>query len=289
MKKIVRNGSLIVATLSMLIVFPEGVQAQLERERVVEDRPVDLVFWAPLNIGLTTVNSPAARELNTTVLHTFGLVDGGVDRFFGLDDGANTRIGLDYGIADRFSMGIGRMTFQKVVDIHSKANILRQTTTGSTPIDLAVKGAVGISTLSGIGLQFSDRLSYLVSLMAARKYNQFSFQVSPMIGYFNNVVLEDNPSRLIGIGLMASYELNERFALSVEYLPVIGDRFNETSDAMGIALNIDTGGHVFQIFLTSSQWHNEQFIMANNRDRFWEGDFRFGFNIHRVFGLGGRN
>ena len=55
---------------------------------------------------------------------------------------------------------------------------------------------------------------------------------------------------------------------------------------MGIALNIDTGGHIFHIFLTISQWHNEQYIMANNRDRFWDGDFRIGFNINRMIGLG---
>jgi hypothetical protein len=285
MKKSVHSAGLIVALLSMLIVFPEGVQAQLERERVVEDRPIEFIFQAPTNIGLSTVQNVAKKNLNTSVLHTFGLISGGIDRFYGLDDGANTRIGLDYGLTDRFSAGIGRMTFQKVVDIRTKFNILRQTTTGSTPVDLAVKGSAGISTLSGMGLDFSDRLSYLISLMAARKFNGLSVQLSPMIGYFNNVVLDENPNRLFGVGLMASYDISDRYALSAEYLPVIGDRFRNTTDTLGVALNIDTGGHVFQIFLTSSQWHNEQFIMANNRDRFWEGDFRFGFNIHRTFGF----
>ena len=60
---------------------------------------------------------------------------------------------------------------------------------------------------------------------------------------------------------------------------MLGDRNPGTSDAMGIALNIDTGGHIFQIFFTSSQWHNEAYILANNRHRFWEGEFRFGFNV----------
>jgi hypothetical protein len=67
---------------------------------------------------------------------------------------------------------------------------------------------------------------------------------------------------------------------------VIGQRHAFSKDALAVALNINTGGHVFQLFLSSSQWHNEQYIMANNRDKFWKGEFRFGFNIHRVFGLG---
>lgn len=283
-KKIIAG---MVVCLPILMILPDAVYSQLPRERAVPDRPVDLVFWAPVNIGISTVETLESKNLNSSVLHTFGLVDGGIDRFFGLDDGANTRLGLEYGVTDRFSLGVGRMTLRKVVDIRGKVKLMQQTVSGSTPVDVAVYVNTGISTVPGQGLEFSERLSYLASLMVARKMNRLSLQVTPMFARFN-VVPGDNPNELFGIGFLAQIELNNRFALSGEYLPVIGDRFNGTSDAMGIALNIDTGGHVFQIFFTSSQFHNEQFIMANNRDRFWDGEFRFGFNIHRVFGLGGR-
>ncbi len=272
--------------LLFLHLFPHRAEAQLERERVVQQTPVR-TFWATRNIGISTVENPSANNLHSSVMHTFGLVDGGIDRFYGLDDGANTRLGLIYGITDGISLGVSRMTFQKVVNIESKVNILRQTTGGKVPFDLAVKGAAGITTLSGLGLEFSERLSFFSSLMIARKFNRFSMQVSPMYAHFNRTP-GNSLDQLFGVGILMNVKLNERFSLSGEYLPVFGDRNPGTSDAMAIALNIDTGGHVFQIFFNSSQWHNEQFIMANNRDRFWEGDFRFGFNIHRVFGLGGK-
>lgn len=264
--------------------MPLPADAQLARERAAVDEEVDNVFWATTNVGISTVRTPSARNLNSTVMHTFGLINGGIDRFYGLDDGANTRLGIDYGISDRVSAGIGRMTFNNVVDIRTKYNILRQTESGSIPLDLGVKISTGITTISGLGLEFSERLSYFSSLMIARKLNRLSFQLTPMIAHFNNTSVE-NPDQLTGLGMLANYEINQRFAISAEYLPVIGERNPGTSDAMAVALNINTGGHIFQIFFTSSQWHNEQYIMANNRDRFWEGDFRFGFNIHRVFGL----
>jgi hypothetical protein len=154
----------------------DPAQAQLQRERATLERPVTEIFWASSNIGLSTVTNPDAGNLNMTVIHSFGPMKGGVDRFFGMDDGANTRIGLEYGIRDRFSAGIGRMTFNKVVDLRIKYNVLRQTESGSMPIDLAVKAMTGINTTSGIGLEFSDRLSYLISLMAARKFNRVSLQ-----------------------------------------------------------------------------------------------------------------
>lgn len=260
-------------------------EAQLQRERVDTDQPVEDIFWAPVNIGISTVDNVPAKNLNTTVIHTFGLINGGIDRFFGMDDGANTRIGLEYGITDRFSVGMGRMTFNKVVDLNSKINLFRQTETGSTPVDMAVKISTGINTTSGIGLEFPDRLSYFTSLMIARKMDALSLQITPMAAYFNSPG-GANLNRLLGLGVLFNYELNDRFAISGEYLPILGDRNPGTHNAAAIALNIYTGGHIFQIFLASSQWHNEQYIMAFNRDRFWEGDFRFGFNIHRIFGLG---
>lgn len=282
-----KPSCIIFLIIGLLVSLPAICNAQLERERVVTSSPVEDTFWATKNVGISTIVNPSGNDLHSSVLHTFGLVDGGIDRFFGLDDGANTRLGLIYGITDRVSIGLGRMTFQKVVDISTKINLLRQTTDRSVPLSIAVKGATGISTLSGLGLEFSDRLSFFTSVMIAKKFNGFSLQVSPMYSHFNRTPGQAQED-LLGLGVLLNVELNERFALSGEYLPVFGDRNPGTDDAMALALNINTGGHVFQIFFASSQWHNEQFIMANNRDRFWEGDFRFGFNIHRVFGLGGR-
>lgn len=277
--KITLTGSMVFS-----FILIDSANAQLQRERAQTDEVAEDVFWASQNIGLSTVQNQSAKSINTTIVHTFGLVRGGVDRFFGMDDGANTRIGLDYGVTDRFSLGAGRMTFNKIVDVRSKYNILRQTKSGSIPIELAVKLSTGINTTSGIGLEFSERLSYLTTVMMARKFNRLSLQLSPIMAHFNRVT-GFNQKQLWGLGMLFNYKLNDRFAISGEYLPVIGDRNPSTNDSAAIALNIYTGGHVFQLFFTSSQWHNEQFIMANNRDAFWEGDFRFGFNIHRVFGL----
>ncbi len=273
-----------IFTLITLILFflADTAKAQLQRERVELDEPVADIFWAPTNIGISTVRNLSKYSLNSSVLHTFGLVRRGPDQFFGLDDGANTRLGLEYGFGDTFSAGIGRMTFRKIVDLRAKSNILRQTTTGSTPLDLAVKASAGISTLSG--MEFSDRISYFISVMTARKFNKLSLQLSPMFAHFN-LVSANQQHRLFGLGIVAAYELNDRFALSAEYLPVLSKRNPGTYDLMAIALNIDSGGHIFQIFFTSSQWHNEAFIMAHNEHRFLDGNFRFGFNVNRIFGL----
>lgn len=289
MKRPIRQNFTTTATtvsiiLSIILLLPLVTFAQLPRERAVIDEQIDNIFWASKNVGISTVRNPSAKNLNTTVLHTFGLVRGGVDHFFGMDDGANTRIGIEYGITDRWSVAAGRMTFNNVVDLSSKINLFRQTRSEGMPVDIAVKLATGINTTSGTGLRFSERSSYLTSLMIARKFGSFSAQLTPMLAHFGHVQ-QGIQEQLVGLGILANYELNDRFALSAEYLPVLGDRNPGTEDAIAFSMNINTGGHIFQIFFASSQWHNEQFIMANNHDKFLDGDFRFGFNIHRVFGL----
>jgi len=283
----VKNLILCSTILLVTVLIPLNCDAQLPRERVVTDEPVDNIFWATTNIGLSTVRNLSAGNLNTTIVHTFGPVRSGIEQFYGLDLGANTRIGIDYGVSDRLSFGLGRMTFNKIVDIRGKYNILRQNRSGSMPLDLAVKGSAGINTISNINRSFSERFTYHASILAARKFQAFSFQISPMFAHFSTATA-GNPNTLYGLGFVANYEINDRFAVSAEYLPVLGDRFSGTEDSFGVALNINTGGHIFQLFFTSSQWHNEQYIMANNQDNFWDGDLRFGFNIHRVFGLIGR-
>lgn len=285
MSMIVKQLALkILAAVFLFSLAPEVSDAQLKRERSVTSVLAEPAFSATKNIGISTIINPSGGDLHYSILHTFGLVDGGIDRFYGLDDGANTRLGLIYGVTDRFSIGVGRMTFRKVVDISAKVNLMQQTKDTGRPMSIAMKGATGISTVSGQGLDFNERLSYFTSVMFARKFNTVGIQLTPMYSYFNRVLGEDE-QHLFGLGVLLQVDLNERLNLSWEYLPVLGNRNPGTNDAMALSLNIDTGGHVFQIFFASSQWHNEQYIMANNSDRFWEGDFRFGFNIHRVFGL----
>jgi len=285
MSMIVKQLALkILVAVLLFSLAPEVSDAQLKRERSVTSVLAEPAFSATKNIGISTIINPSGGDLHYSILHTFGLVDGGIDRFYGLDDGANTRLGLIYGVTDRFSIGVGRMTFRKVVDISAKVNLLQQTKDAGRPVSIALKGATGISTVSGQGLDFNERLSYFTSVMFARKFNTVGIQLTPMYSYFNRVLGEDE-QHLFGLGVLLQVDLNERLNLSWEYLPVLSNRNPGTDDAMALSLNIDTGGHVFQIFFASSQWHNEQYIMANNSDRFWEGDFRFGFNIHRVFGL----
>lgn len=260
------------------------VQAQMERERADIDPAVD-AFWTPTLITQTTTEHLPARNLNVTIMHSFGIATSDVVRnFFGLDNVQNVRLGLDLGLTDRWSVGVGRSSLLNVVDIRSKYALLRQNESDSKPVSISLKGDLGIITQENLR-PLEDDLSTFGSVVISRKFNDtFSLMVAPMYAHFNRFGSAGS-SDLLSVGLGSSIRLSNRFALTTEYYPVIGDRIEGTKNAFALGLNIQTGGHVFQLFFTSTEWHLEQYVLANNDNQFWAGDFRFGFNVNRIFGL----
>ncbi len=277
-----------------LLLGAEALHAQMPRERANPGGPIEEVFWAPNVVLGASVYQLPQSNLNLTIMHAFGIATNGVEDLFGLDGAANIRFGADYGVTDRLSIGVGRSRFDKLYDVRAKAKLLRQTKDGAVPVEVALKGDVGITTVEN-GFDLADRLNYFGALLLARKVSErISVQVTPMVSHFNTVFIERRGERVVeeenthlAVGLAGRLVLSRRLALQAEYLPVFGARSDDTADAFSLGLDIETGGHVFQLFFTTSQWLTEQHVVARNADRFFAGDFRFGFNVNRVFRLGG--
>ena len=58
-------------------------------------------------------------------------------------------------------------------------------------------------------------------------------------------------------------------------------------DALSFGIDIETGGHVFQLLITNSRPMIEKGFITETTGNWADGDIRFGFNISRVFQLGG--
>ncbi len=288
---IIRLFKITLLILTLLLSHNQ-VAAQMERERVNPGGAVAETFWAPNLIGMETTEQVSAKNLNVTIMHSFGIAtERTLQNFFGLDIGPNVRLGIDYGITDSWSVGIGRMTDRKVVDLRSKLSLIQETKDGSVPLSMSLKGDIGLTTLEN-NRPVSDDLNYLLSLPIAKKVSEnLSLQAAPMFAHFNRVNgISETENNLFAIGLGGEYRISRRYALIAEYYPVLGDRNPDTKNAFALGLNIETGGHVFQLFFASSSWHTEQYVIAQNDQEFWAGDFRFGFNVNRIFTLGsGRN
>lgn len=278
--------------LATLFIIPEKLTAQLERQRVQQDGPVELTFMAPKNINLYTTETLAKGELHYSIMHTFGEVNLGARNLWGIDGGANVRFSLEYGFSDRFSVGIGRSSLDKIIDMHSKIAVINQTKSGSVPVSISLVPTAGINTTDPDFLpdnySFSDKLNFGLSVPISRKFNDnLSLQLSPILVHFNRVgneidVVDPAVNTYYTVGVAGRYRFRPQTALSVQYLPPLTDAQNLDAN-FAIGIDIETGGHVFQMFFTTSRALNDQYLVAGHNGDFFDREFRFGFNINRLF------
>jgi len=106
---------------------------------------------------------------------------------------------------------------------------------------------------------------------------------------------DENNSFALGAG--GRFKLTKRMAIIVDYYHLFSKyrkdlHADEESpvnyyNPLGIGLEIETGGHVFHLnFSNSAGIIETQYIPYTNKNWF-DGGFRFGFNISRVFDVGG--
>lgn len=286
-----RPAGILVALLLLPPVLGAGAFAQIERWRANPSAPVDELFWSPTVVITSSVTNFDRGDLNFSIMHAFGIATNGVEDLFGLDGAANIRFGLDYGITNRFSVGFGRQRFERTYDARFKLNVLRQTSDNRVPLEFALQGVTGITTDPN-GYELVDRLSFAAVAMLGRRMNSwFAFQISPMYSHLNTVIDEllfdgteiHRENDHYAVAFAVHLRLAQRVALVAEYVPVFGPRSDDTVDAMAVGIDLETGGHVFQMFVTTSQWFTPQHLLAKNVDDFLDGDFRIGFNVNRVF------
>ena len=231
-------------------------------------------------------------ELDFLIYHRFGTVNSGIQEFFGLDE-ANMRLGFEYGLTDLINIGIGRSTYDKTYDGFIKWKFLRQKTGAeNSPVSITWISTIAIPTVDITdSLSTVERMSFAHQVMISRKFGErLSLQLMPGMVHLNTVPQASDNNDIVYLGAAYRYKLNQSFALTGEYYL----QFNpiasvQTYDAIGFGVDIETGGHVFQLHITNSRPTFESGFIVGTVDNFWDGDIRFGFNISRTFQVGKKN
>lgn len=234
------------------------------------------------------------RVLDVKISHRFGALNSGSYELFGLDN-ATMRMGLDYGITDNFMVGIGRSTFEKTYDAFFKWRILRQSTgEKSMPLTLSYVPTIALKTLKFSDTArknyFSSRLFYTHQLIIGRKFSEkFSLQLMPTYVHRNISATIFDPNDIISLGIGGRQKLTKRLSFNFEYYYLLPDhKLPGTTSCLSLGFDIETGGHVFQLHFTNSRGMNERTFISETYGKWDKGDILFGFNISRVFTIGGK-
>ncbi len=274
------------------------LMAMLEQEVIGDSKSkttyATATFKTTRLINGHTVENVGKGVMDVKISHRFGKVNNGGYELFGLDN-ATMRMGIDYGITKFLMIGIGRSTYQKTYDAFFKLKLLRQSSgKRRMPFTVSYIPTIAYKTLRDNDTSrknyLSSRLYYTHQLIIGRKFSEgTSFQLLPTYSHRNLVKFAKESNELFAIGIGGRQKITKRLSLNAEYYYQLPDyKLTGTSNSLSVGVDIETGGHVFQLHFTNSQGMNERTFISETTGKWEKGDIYFGFNISRVFTIGKR-
>jgi hypothetical protein len=274
----------------LLLLLPLGMFAQDDLLNEIdtattEKSKVESAFKALKIVNLESTKLASKGDMYFIVAHRFGSIKDGFEGFYGLDQ-AVTQLKFVYGLNDWLTISGAR---SEIAYDFSGKFLLKSQETNGFPVAIAGFTSLAINNTLKESLypemKFDNRLVYVTQLLVSRKFNNnLSLQISPT--YFHeNFVMDDNQDNSqYAIGMGGRYKFAKRWSLNIDYAAHLNRSSSSPfRDPLSIGVDLETGGHVFQMHFSSSQGMHEAGFLGNSTGDWGKGDVFFGFNLLRVF------
>ncbi len=258
-------------------------------------------------INMNSTEITGVGNLQFMVIHHFGEIwnkaEGASNfaRLFGLNgNGANTYLSFDYSPKHWLNLGVA-FTGGAGLEGTAKFKLLRQQTgLHNYPLSIVwlsnthFNASKTIEAPNGLGW---NKFSYLHQLLIARKFTEdLSLQIMPSLVH-NNIISYGfgNKHDVFSLGIGGRYKFSRKKAITFEYtrqfnmyenvIDKTGEIVNYNPNLFSLGYDWDTGGHIFQFFITNSNYtSNLQQLTANpKKDNL--GQFSLGFNLNRSYSV----
>lgn len=276
----------------------EEVTEEVPVEKPVE-RPVRPAFESGLLFDAATTTLQPSKTLEMIIQHRFGVIDNGIHDFYGIWAPSNIRLGLNYSILDKLTVGIGATKFNKMEDLQLKYKVIEQTRSNSIPVTVVLYEVVGIDGSADSKWQesykFSNRMSYFTQLIVSRRFNDhLSLQLAPGFTHYNSVDSVYDHDR-ISMSVAGRYKFSPQssFIFSADFpLDIEGIKDYKKVDSKTVVYNrpnicvgveIATSTHAFHIYMASAQGILPQEDIMWNKNDFFKGQFLIGLNVTRLW------
>ncbi|MFB3131931.1 MAG: DUF5777 family beta-barrel protein [Rhodothermales bacterium] len=263
---------------------------EVDQARKVVEPEVAYPFLSWKVVNLPTTRTLAADNFFFLIGHRFvPPVNTGYDGFYGLDGSGIIFLNFGYAPTDNLLIVLGRSNAADDVELQTRYQITPQRLQGGSPIGIGVQGSVNWITEGEDAFKFTAQTSF------TRKFGE-SLGVAFVPGIlFNPAEETDGEDPLITLGMGGRWNFWRNISLVAEWVPIVSG-YTETFtvgnfnrfDSWGGAIEVATGGHVFQIVISNTVGlTSDQYLRGGDLDikDFFDGEFRLGFNIFRVLDL----
>jgi hypothetical protein len=286
-----------------------SLQMTAQDTATLTSKPVK-AFSAPKTINARTTELTGKGKMDFNVTHNFGDVggsNGGLKRFFGLDNATDISIAFTVGLGENFDASIARVkgagAQQQLYELAGKYRFMQQRENDpSHPLSLALFANMVIAaspenpfpnqdnSYDGLG----ERMSNVLQLIIAKKMGKISLQLNPTFVTRGYAISYDKKS-MFALGGAVKVPLGGRVNLVLDYFHPFRDRASKDSfrindnlrfyDPFGIGFEILTSGHIFRLNFTNATEILENRFIPRTISSWGKGQFRWGFTISRKFTL----
>lgn len=288
--------------LSMQSVIAQEAATPPASEPPPAPSAVKSTFENAVMINNQTTETFNKNELGFMIQHRFGVIKDGSD-LWGIYAPANIRLGLNYGITKKFSVGLGVTKARMQTDLEWKYKILGQMKGGGSPVSVTYYGNVARSEAASSAiknqdgdLKESNRLTFYHEVMVSRKFDShLSAQASIYYAHVNIVDSATLTHDRIGFSIAARYKFSPQSSVMFAYngnLASLDNNFKSLTNSkdplkpdMSIGYEVSTGSHQFQIFIAAADGILNQDVRFYNQNDFFNKQILIGFNITRQWGF----
>lgn len=274
----------------LLLLFPLSIYAQDDLLSEIDTAKTQKIkaesaFKALKIVNLESTKLAAKGDLYFIVAHRFGSVKEGFEGFYGLDN-AVTQLKFVYGLTNWLTISGART--EVAYDFSGKFLLKSQENNGF-PFTIVGFASLGLNnTLKESNypkMTFDNRLIYVTQLLISRKVNtNLSLELAPTYFHENFVIDDNQDNGQYALGVGGRYKLGKRWSLNVDYAAHLNRSGSSPfHDPLSIGIDLETGGHVFQMHFSNSQGIHEAGFLGNTTGDWDKGDVFFGFNLLRVF------
>lgn len=256
-----------------------------DQDSSIKKANVESIFKGLKIVNFESTKIASKGDLYFIVAHRFSSIKGGIEDFFGFDN-AVTQIKFVKGINNWMAIGAGRS--ELAYDFSVKYRLQHQVENGF-PFEIVGFNSVAFNnTLKQSNfpkMVFKDRIIYTSQILIARKFSEkLSLELAPTYFHENFVTNDFQKNSQFALGIGGRYKLTKRFSLNLDYAAHLNRTGTSIyNNPLSIGVDIETGGHVFQMHFTNSQGIHEAGFLGNTTGDWSQGDVFFGFNLARVF------
>ena len=168
---------IILVLFSISCFAQDDLLDMLKEESIANNNSIIFATWKTMKlVNIHSTEIVKRNALDFRVTHRFGNIGGesggGVHTFYGLDNSSDIRISFDYGLTEKWQIGIGRSKYKEIVDLSTKYKLLVQKEK-KAPLTIVAFGAVSVTPERDPDSRYNDwqnRLTYFTQVLFARKF-----------------------------------------------------------------------------------------------------------------------